>query len=116
MDLAVHHFRRDDPAQSLEYAQRARVLKPLDEEAAGQEWAARVSLARQHALARRFDEARAELEAAEQLQPDSARSVHFLARRAALELKAGQDDRAEELIAEAQGPAGRAGAALAGPG
>lgn len=103
MDLAAHHYRRDDPGMALEYAGRARALRPLDDEAIGQEWSARVSLARHHALKRRFDEARAEFDLAERLRPESARSLHLLARKAVLELKAGRDDRARWLIAEAEG-------------
>ncbi len=102
MDL-VDHFRRDDPGRALEYARRARTLKPLDPEARDREWAALVSLAREHALKRRFDEARDAFEAADRLQPESSRSLPVLARKAALELKAGRDDRADALIAEARG-------------
>jgi len=101
--LADHHSRREEFAQALEYAQRARALKPLDEAIAEREWAARVALARDHALHGRWDEGRAEFAAAERLRPELARGAHYLARKAALELKAGQAGRADELIAEAQG-------------
>jgi tetratricopeptide (TPR) repeat protein len=99
--LADYHFRRDEPAESLEHARRARAIRPLDGGAIGDEWAARVSLARRHALDGRFDEGRAELEAAGALRPGGG--FHFAARRAALEFKAGHTDRAEAIIAEATG-------------
>jgi tetratricopeptide (TPR) repeat protein len=100
--LADFHFRRDEPAESLGYIRRARALKPLDEATAGHEWASRVSLARHHAVHGRFDEGRAELAAAERLRPALSQGFHFLARKAALELKAGEADRAEGLITQAR--------------
>ena len=101
--LSQHHYHREEFAQALDFAQRARALKPLDDAIAEREWGARVGLARDHALHGRFDDGRAEFAAAARLRPELARGVHFLARRAALELKAGQADLADELIAEAQG-------------
>ena len=101
--LANHHYRRQEFARSLDFALRARALKPLDDAIVVREWAARVGLARDHALHGRWDDGRAEFAAAARLRPDLADGVHFLARRAALERKAGRPDRADELIAEAQG-------------
>jgi tetratricopeptide (TPR) repeat protein len=103
MDLAVHLERGDDPAQALEYARRARALRPLDDRATHREWASRVSLARHLAMNRRYDEARAELNLADQLRPESGQNVLSFARKAALELKASRDVRAGELIEEARG-------------
>lgn len=102
LHLSQYHFRRDEPSQALEYAQRARTLKPLDTRTADLEWAARVSLARQLAIQGRFDEGRAELDAADRLLPESSRELHFKARKAVFEFKAGQSDRAEQIIAEEQ--------------
>lgn len=102
MYLARYHFRRDEAARALEYALRARALKPLDEGAAQEEWAARVALARQRAGEKRWDEGRAEFAAAERAWPAQNENVHYLARKAVFELKAGQPERAEALIAEAQ--------------
>ena len=53
------------------------------------------------AIKGRWDEGRAAFEAAERLRPDESRGLHFRARRAVFELKAGQAERAEALIAEA---------------
>jgi tetratricopeptide (TPR) repeat protein len=97
--LANYHFRRDEPAESLGFARRARAIRPLDPGTIDDEWAARVALARRHALDGRFEEGRAELEAAEALRPGGG--FHFAARRAALEIKASEAERAEAIIAEA---------------
>ncbi len=101
--LSEHHFRRDEFAQALDYAQRARKLRPLDKDSVQNEWDARVALARDHALHGRWDEGRAEFEAAEGLHRVRSCGFSFLARRAALELKAGQAERAEAFLKEAQG-------------
>ncbi len=101
MLLSDHHFQRDEPAPALEYVQRARALKPLDEMAALQEWGARVALARHLALQGRWDEGRAEFAAAERARPDKSQEFHYLARKAVFELKGGEPDRAEALITEA---------------
>jgi tetratricopeptide (TPR) repeat protein len=103
VELSEYHFRRDEPAEALDYARRARALKPLDETTIGQEWAARVALARHHARHGRWDEGRAELEAADKLRPDISQEFLCAARKAAFELKAGQTERANAIIAEAQG-------------
>lgn len=102
MFLSEHHFRRDDPVPALEYAQRARALKPLDPAAAQHEWAVHVLMSRHLAFQGCWDEGRAEFAAAERAWPEWNQTFHFLARQAVFELKAGQADRAETLIAEAQ--------------
>ena len=102
VDLAKHEFRQDRPAEALEHIERARKLRPLDENTAGIEWAVRVALARHLALESRWEEGRAQFEAAGRLRTEDVQPFAFAARRAVFELKAGQPDRAEELIAEAQ--------------
>ncbi|MEW4568912.1 hypothetical protein AB1L88_13690 [Tautonia sp. JC769] len=102
LDLASHYQDRDDPSLALDYARQARALRPLDARAANLEWAAHVSLARHHALKRRFEDARRAFEAATALRPEDARSTHFLARRIVLELKAGCEEQANALIDEAR--------------
>jgi tetratricopeptide (TPR) repeat protein len=101
MFLTNYHFRGQEPDPALEYAKRARALKPLDEHAIANEWAVQVLRARDLAIKGRWDEGRAAFEAAERLRPDESRGLHFRARRAVFELKAGQAERAEALIAEA---------------
>jgi tetratricopeptide (TPR) repeat protein len=102
MFLSDHHFKRNEPDPALEYAQRARALKPLDQAAVGEEWAARVLRARQLALKGRCDEGRVELETAERLSPEQSQAMLSQARKAVFELKAGQTERAESFIAAAQ--------------
>ena len=46
--LSDHYFHRDEPGQALAFVLRSRKLRPLDKKALGDEWACRVSLARQH--------------------------------------------------------------------
>jgi tetratricopeptide (TPR) repeat protein len=99
--LAEHHYNRDQPAKGLEFALRARKLKPLDQKILMDEWACRVALARHHALKGRFDEGRAELDNAAGLHPELARSTHFAARKACLEIKAGAAEAARGIIDEA---------------
>jgi tetratricopeptide (TPR) repeat protein len=101
MFLAHHYFKRDEPAKGLEFAIRARKLKPLDQSVLMSEWACRVALARHLALGARWDEARSELVTAAGLKPDLAGSTHFAARKASLEIKAGSADLAKKIIDEA---------------
>lgn len=100
LDLASYYQDRDDPSLALDYARQARTVRPLDARASHLEWAAHVSLARQLALRRRFDDARRAFETAASLSPEDTRSPHFLARRAVLELKAGCQEQANALIDE----------------
>ena len=58
--------------------------------------------ARHHALSRRWDEGRSAFEVADRLRPEARDNYHLLARKAAFEFKAGQAERAEQLIAEAK--------------
>ena len=99
--LAKHHFDRDEPALGLEFAAKARRLKPLDRGATHREWACLVALARQDALAKRWEEGRGHLADAARLDPESSVGPHFVARQIALERKAKETDRAESLVAEA---------------
>ena len=100
--LIEHHIRRQEPEQAFPLAVRARRLKPLDELIATDEARARQGLARQHALAGRWDDGRAELARAQALWPGSTGREGLWARMAALEFKAGQIERAEELLREGQ--------------
>ena len=100
--LVHHHFGREEPEPALEYVCRARKLKPLDVETARDEYAVRVLRARTLALQGRWAEGRAELATAGLAWPEAAKGLHFQARRAIFELKAGQTERGEALILEVQ--------------
>jgi tetratricopeptide (TPR) repeat protein len=99
--LTNYHDKRDEPTKALEFALRARKLKPLDQNVLMSEWACRAVLARHHALKARFDDARSELDAAAKLRPEIAGSPNFSARKACLEIKAGALEAAKEIIDEA---------------
>jgi tetratricopeptide (TPR) repeat protein len=98
--LVSHHLSREEPEPALEFVCRARKLKPLDMETARDEFAVRVLHARMLALHGRWDEGRAELAAGGLAWPEGARGLHYQARRAIFELKAGQTERGEALILE----------------
>src|SRR5207237_685122 len=102
MFLSEYHFRRNEPVPALEYAQRARALKPLDEAAAQHEWAVQMLMSRELAFKGRWEEGRAAFAAAERAWPAWGETFHYKARRAVFELKAGQAERAEALIAAAE--------------
>ena len=71
-------------------------------ETARDEYAVRVLRARTLALQGRWDEGRAELAAGGLAWPEEAKWLHYQARRAIFELKAGQTERGEALILEIQ--------------
>jgi tetratricopeptide (TPR) repeat protein len=98
--LVAHHFGRDEPEPALDYVLRARKLRPLDDAVARDEWGVRILRARTLALQGRFEEGRAEFAAAESASPELSRSLHCQARRAIFELKAGQTERGEAMIAD----------------
>ncbi len=100
--LAEHFSRRDAPAQALEYVTRARALKPLDPDLVREEWTIRMSLARHCALEKKWDEGRAQFSAAERVWAEGSQSFHGQAQRIVFELKAHQNERADEMIRDAQ--------------
>jgi tetratricopeptide (TPR) repeat protein len=100
MFLAKHHYSREEPEPALETIQRARALKPLDQKAAHREWGVHILRARVLAIKGRFDEGRAEFAAAEHAWPEGSNGVLHQARLAVFELKAGESERAETLIAD----------------
>ena len=100
--LSMYHFKRQEPEPALELARQARALKPLDATAVENEWAIQILRARDFALKGRWDEGRAAFEAADQLLPERSGDLHLRARRAIFELKAGQPEPADALIAVAQ--------------
>ncbi len=67
--LTDQYSSTDQAAKAFDCIRRMRVLKPLDEEIVSLEKTGRINLAREHALAKRWEPGRAELAHAEQLQP-----------------------------------------------
>jgi tetratricopeptide (TPR) repeat protein len=98
--LVRHHLRAAEPQAALPYLERARALKPLEKGYLNLESTVRVGIARHLALEGRFDEGRAQLDVAEQMSPGK-RDFAILARRAVLELKAGEPLRSQQFINEA---------------
>jgi hypothetical protein len=92
----------NDPAAALPFVVRARVLKPLDRSLRDLEWVVRVGVARQHALAKRWEEGRAEFQAAEALDLECAATFAHLAKKAIFEMKAGQPAKSEEFQKQAE--------------
>src|SRR5262249_2188525 len=70
-----------NPARAREFVERARKLKPLDEALEAMEFGVRVSVARQMALEKRWDEGRAQFEAAGRLRSRRDRRYVDLGRR-----------------------------------
>jgi tetratricopeptide (TPR) repeat protein len=99
--LASDYYDKNEPALALDYLQRARKLKPLDEELLNREISARIRLARTLALEKRWDEGRAQFAVVEQLDPARNRAFDYLARKAVFEAKAGQRDAADLYESEA---------------
>ena len=93
---------RDEPEHVLRYVERIRKLKPLDPHLDRNETWGRLTRARHLALKSRWDEARAEFAHVEATLKEQVTPYRFLARRAALEFKAGETARAEELVAQAR--------------
>ena len=99
--LASISYDKNDPAQALDYLQRARKLKPLDEDLLNREIAARIRLARVLAIEKRWDEGRAQFAIIEQLDPARNQQFDYVARKAVFEMKAGQRDAADRYEKEA---------------
>jgi tetratricopeptide (TPR) repeat protein len=100
--LGRHYFEKSDLAAALPPLQKARRLKPLDESLRELEWMIRVGLARNCALSGRWDEGRAEFAAADELLPESRQQYTYLVRKAVFEYKAGQGERSDEYVKQAQ--------------
>ena len=100
--LAKHFIEQNDPTSSLPFVQRARALKPLDESLRELEWTIRIGMARNHALAQRWDAGRAEFDLAEQLLPDCRTRYTYLARRLIFELKASRPELSDRYLQQAR--------------
>ncbi len=97
--------RRDEQVEALELFQRALRGNPLDRELRAKVTAAHLGCARLHAAAGRFEAARQEVRSALALQAGTPETV-LLCRWAAVEFKAGDAARAEDLLAQARAGAG----------
>lgn len=103
VSLADEYLRADDPFKALPYAERAANLKPLDRNIRGRIWTCHVKAARLYAVEEKYDLARAELDKAETLERPRDDLVYAIpARRAVLELRAGQQERADQWIEQAR--------------
>ncbi|MHB8899011.1 MAG: tetratricopeptide repeat protein, partial [Thermoguttaceae bacterium] len=102
-ELATHHLRHGKAQQALHHALRARQLKPLDQATGELLWSAHMAVARELAQSGRYDEARKEMATAGRVLPERANRYDVLARKAVLELKAGDAGAARRLIEQAQG-------------
>jgi len=100
--LVQHHLRRDEPLEAREYARRAHHLKPLDKTVKNLVWAAHVGSARRHGLAKEWDKARSEFEAAERLVPQHPDQHALLVHKAVLELKSGDFGSGRRLLDRAK--------------
>ena len=100
--LAKHHVSRGKSLEAREFALHAHELKPLDNDARELLWTVRIEAARDLARTGQCDKARDEAAAADRLQPARAEDFDVLARKAALELKAGNTDAARRFVEQAQ--------------
>lgn len=99
--LVGHHTHRDEYEQAVAYMRKLRELKPLDEQYRDLESALHCNLARQHALRHQWDKARSAFASAEALGPERQLPFRAAARKALLELKAGNTEAGEALIRDA---------------
>jgi tetratricopeptide (TPR) repeat protein len=101
MLLGQHYVQHNDLVAALPLVQKAREVKPLDDSLRKLEWTVRIGLARNHALAKRFDEGRAEFDAAEQLLPECRTEYSYLAGRVIFEAKASQAESSDRYLQQA---------------
>jgi tetratricopeptide (TPR) repeat protein len=104
-ELAALRSQQGDPAESLTLLQRALRQNPLDRDLRNKVSTAHVFMARAHAEAGRFDDARAEYQSALSSRVGKDESS-VLCKWAACEFKAANPERAEELLQKAQAEAG----------
>jgi tetratricopeptide (TPR) repeat protein len=92
---------RDEQLEALELYKRAMRSNPLDRELRAKTARTHLAYARLLAVEKQIDEARRQVEAARALQGGTFELIG-LCRSAAIELKAGETARAEELLAQAR--------------
>jgi tetratricopeptide (TPR) repeat protein len=110
--LVQHYQRRDEPLAAREFAFRVQRLRPLDKSVNNLVWRVHVATARHYACQQRWEEGRAEFAAADKLDPSLADAYDVLARKALLELKAGDMGLGQQLIQRATTQAGEAAPVL----
>jgi tetratricopeptide (TPR) repeat protein len=100
--LINYHMKQDEPKQVLNYLEQIRKLKPLESQGQHQLVWARLVLARQLTIRGEWEAARAEISLAESIPHQNFPPYSILARKAALEFKAGQAERAEDFVRQAK--------------
>ena len=100
--LAEHHVSRGEGLKAHEFALRAHELKPLDKKTRGLLWATHTESACELARTEQYDKARGELAAADRLQPERKGDYDVLARKAVLDIKAGNPGAARRFVEQAQ--------------
>lgn len=100
--LGQHYAFHGEPVKAREFAQRARALKPLDRQVGDLLWSTHAGEARELARCEQYDQARAELANADRLQPSRAMDYDMLARKAVLEIRAGDAEAARQFVEQAQ--------------
>jgi len=100
--LAKHHISRGNPLKAREFALCAREQKPLDRETGELLWSTHVGAARELARTEQFDKARDAVAAADRLLPARKDDYDVLARKAVLEIKAGNAGDAQRFVEQAQ--------------
>ena len=113
--LATHYTKRNEPFTAREFVFRAQRLRPLDPKIKALARTVHIASARAHATARRWDDGRAELAAAEKLHDPGEKVHHVLVCGAALEFKAGEYGMAHRLLDRAK-RAGRDGPGMVSDG
>jgi len=106
MFLAQHHIVQDEPFPARDYLLRARRLKPTNKPVLDLMRAVHVSAARHYTVEKRYEQGRAEFDAAEKLNPPELQRYFLLARRALLEFKAGEFALGQRLVDRARSEAG----------
>jgi tetratricopeptide (TPR) repeat protein len=104
-ELADFYMHHEDYGKALAMYERALRVNPLDRKLRGRLGTAHLFHARSHVEAGRFDEARAEYQLALDLGAGREKATVYC-KWAACEFKAGNTERAEELLRQAQEDAG----------
>ncbi|NQT39004.1 MAG: hypothetical protein HQ581_16015 [Planctomycetes bacterium] len=99
--LAEYHVSHGEGLKAHEFALRAHELKPLGKKTRGLLWATHTEAACELARTQQYDKARSEVAAADRLQPARKDDYDVLARKAALEIKAGNPGAARRFVEQA---------------
>ncbi len=99
--VADELVKQDRSLEALLFLERARRLKPLDEEVQARLWSTHLGAARQLAVLKKFEEGRNHLAEAERCDLTGQRRQQLLARRSIFERKAGDEEAAMRFDREA---------------